>query len=318
MGSKQQVPDGMLINCRNPIIEEALGDRLVGGKREATELSVADFDGSRWKLVCGVDAPHVATVHLYVGGWSELEKVGGKEVLESLYGGMVVEAAPGYKVAVSVDCDACQDKEATLEKLILLKRHLVGAPLTEKFEALADGSAAQGPVITVPWRDSGEALYRLTQNDPAAPENYDRVLVVYAIDFPDETDRAMCRIFLQQFAEQHKKIGSAPPVVFSEAKHPPLEIRPLVGAKQERFVGYVSFTVFKRNVDSPAKLAKKVDLCLAFRHYLHYHVKAAKTNLHMRMRRKVRQWLQVLNRAFLSSSTAKEKKTISGRTFTRK
>jgi hypothetical protein len=38
----------------------------------------------------------------------------------------------------------------------------------------------------------------------------------------------------------------------------------------------------------------------------------------MRLRRKVRQWLQVLNRAFLSSSTAKEKKTISGRTFTRK
>ena len=137
----------MLIDCRNPIIEEALGDRLVGGKREATELSVADFDGSRWKLVCGVDAPHVATVHLYVGGWSELEKVGGKEVLESLYGGMVVEAAPGYKVAVSVDCDACQDKEATLEKLILLKRHLVGAPLTENFEALADGSAARGPSL---------------------------------------------------------------------------------------------------------------------------------------------------------------------------
>ena len=72
----------------------------------------------------------------------------------------------------------------------------------------------------------------LTQNDPAAPENYDRVCVVYSVDFPDETDRAMCRILLQQFAEQHRKIGSAPPVVFSESKNPPLEIRPLVGAKQ--------------------------------------------------------------------------------------
>ena len=47
MGSKQQVPDGMLIGPKNPIIEEALGDRLIGGKREAAELSVADFDGSR-------------------------------------------------------------------------------------------------------------------------------------------------------------------------------------------------------------------------------------------------------------------------------
>ena len=179
MGSKQQVPDGMLIGPKNPIIEEALGDRLIGGKREAAELSVADFDGSRWKLVCTPDQPNVATVHLDVGGWSEIEKVGGRDVLESLYAG-------------------------------------------------------------------------------------------------------------------------------------------IVGAKQEGFVGYVSLTVFARHVDSTEKLAKKVDLCLAFRHYLHYHIKAAKTNLHMRMRRKVRGWLQVLNRATLSSEAPKEKKTISGRTFTRK
>jgi actin related protein 2/3 complex subunit 2 len=92
----------------------------------------------------------------------------------------------------------------------------------------------------------------------------------------------------------------------------------LVGAKQEGFVGYVSLTVFARHVDSPEKLGKKVDLCLAFRHYLHYHIKAAKTNLHMRMRRKVRGWLQVLNRAALASEAPREKKTISGRTFTRK
>ena len=71
MGSKQQVPDGMLIGPKNPIIEEALGDRLIGGKREAAELSVADFDGSRWKLVCTPDQPNVATVHLDVGGWTE-------------------------------------------------------------------------------------------------------------------------------------------------------------------------------------------------------------------------------------------------------
>ena len=114
----------MIIGPKNPIIEEALGDRLVGGKREAAELSVADFDGSRWKLVCTPDQPNIATVHLDVGGWSEIEKVGGRAVLESLYAGMVVEPAPSYKVAVSVDCDTCQEKEATLEKMILLKRHL--------------------------------------------------------------------------------------------------------------------------------------------------------------------------------------------------
>ena len=39
--------------------------------------------------------------------------------------------------------------------------------------------------------------------------------------------------------------------------------------------------------------------------------------LHMRMRKKVNGWLQVLNRAFMPAEE-KEKKTSSGKTFTRK
>ena len=113
--------------------------------------------------MCTPDQPNIATVHLDVGGWAEIEKVGGRDVLESLYAGMVVEPAPTYKLAVSVDCDACQDKEQTLEKMILLKRHLVGAPFMQKFEALAKGTSQEGPVVTVPWRDSGEAVYVLTR-----------------------------------------------------------------------------------------------------------------------------------------------------------
>mmetsp|Transcript_19509 Transcript_19509/g.61085 ORF Transcript_19509/g.61085 Transcript_19509/m.61085 type:complete len:319 (+) Transcript_19509:656-1612(+) len=317
MGSKA-LPAGMKLGSGNPIIEEALGDRLVGGRREAAELSVSDFDGSRWKLACAPESLNIVTVHLDLGAWAALEQLGAREVLDTLYAGMTATPAPGYKVAVSVDCDACDDAAATVEKLILLKRHLLGAPFKAKFEALAAGAAAAGPVAVVPWRDSGEAVYVMAQNDPAAPQNYDRVCVVYSVDFPEETDRAMCRILLQQFAEQHRAIAHAPPVVFSEASKPPLEIRNLVGDREAGFVGYVSFTVFARHVDGAARLDKKVELCLAFRHYLHYHIKCAKTNLHMRMRRKVRGWLQLINRAFLKSDVEREKKTITGRTFTRK
>jgi len=307
----------MRLDEHNMIIEEALGDRLIGGQRVACELSVADFDGSRWKLKCDPESPNVVTVHLDLGCWKELEALGARGVLDSVYAGMVAPADAGYKVAVTVDCDACADPPGTLEKLIKLKRHLLGHPFTRALEALAAGTAAAGPVAVVPWRDSGEAAYVMAQNDPAQPQHYDRVCVVYAVDFPEETDRAMCRIMLQQFAEQHRKIGNAPPVVFHEAKSPPLEIRDLAAPRAD-LVGYVSFTVFKRHVDTPERLAKKVDLCLAFRHYLHYHIKCAKTNLHMRMRRKVRSWLQIINKAFMPSELGREKKTITGRTFTRK
>jgi actin related protein 2/3 complex subunit 2 len=316
MGSKKDVP-GMRLETTNMIIEESLGERLVGGQRAACELSVADFDGSRWKLKVDPAALSVVTVHLDIGCWKELEAIGARGVLDSVYAGMATQADPGYKVAVSVDCDACADKAGTLEKLIKLKRNLLGHPFAEAFAALAAGTASAGPVAVVPWRDSGEAVYVMAQNDPAQPQHYDRVCVVYAVDFPEETDRAMCRVMLQQFAEQHRKIGNAPPVVFSEAKAPPLEIRDLVQPRSD-LVGFVSFTIFARHVDTDARLAKKVDLCLAFRHYLHYHIKCAKTNLHMRMRRKVRAWLQILNKAIMPSNIEREKKTVSGRTFTRK
>ena len=157
----------------------------------------------------------------------------------------------------------------------------------------------------------------LTQNDPAQPQNYDRVCVVYSVDFPDETDRAMCRILLQQFAEQHRKIGAAPPVVFSEANHPPAEIRD-VARESPLIVGYVSFTIFDSHVKTPEKLNKTIDNLIGFRNYLHFHIKAAKTNLHMRMRRKVNGWIQIINRAIMTSEKPKDMKTSSGKTFTRK
>ena len=134
----------------------------------------------------------------------------------------------------------------------------------------------------------------------------------------------MGRVLLQQFAET--RVPGAPPVTFSEAKAPPLEIRDLVetsgflgfgGKKLPNVVGYVTLTVFKQHVDTPEKLADRVGLCVGFRNYLHYHIKASKTYLHMRMRKKVQTWLQVLNRAVHEQDTPAEKKTSSGKTFKR-
>ena len=71
MGSKQQVPDGMLIGPKNPIIEEALGDRLIGGKREAAELSVADFDGSRYHIKAAKTNLHMR-MRRKVRGWLQV------------------------------------------------------------------------------------------------------------------------------------------------------------------------------------------------------------------------------------------------------
>ena len=297
-------------------------------------------------------------MHVDLPCWRELSSLGGQAALDDVFAGLVAAPDPGYKVAVRVDCDAvaAADRPALLAKLIDIKRHLVGAPFADAFAKLAAGTATKGPVAALPWREGGEAVYvmagasarvppsfrsaarRLPSrlepsddraappgNDPAKPASYDRVAVVYAIDFPEETDRAMGRVLLQQFAET--RVPGAPPVTFSEAKAPPLEIRDLVetsgflgfgGKKLPNVVGYVTLTVFKQHVDTPEKLADRVGLCVGFRNYLHYHIKAAKTNQHMRMRRKVYSWLQILNRAVPKPAAGREMKTATGRSFFRK
>jgi len=312
------------------VAPSARGPTPVGtprGIRDARAAQVGDFDGCRFKLVCAPEALGVVTMHVDLPCWRELSSLGGQAALDEIFAGHVAAPDPGYKVAVRVDCDAvaAADRPALLAKLIDIKRHLVGAPFADAFAKLAAGTATKGPVAALPWREGGEAVYVMAGNDPAKPASYDRVAVVYAIDFPEETDRAMGRVLLQQFAET--RVPGAPPVTFSEAKAPPLEIRDLVatsgflgfgGKKLPSVVGYVTLTVFKRHVDTPEKLADRVGLCVGFRNYLHYHIKAAKTNQHMRMRRKVYSWLQILNRAVPKPAAGREMKTATGRSFFRK
>ena len=87
-------------------------------------------------------------------------------------------------------------------------------------------------------------------------------------------------------------MGGAPPCVFSEGSRPPREIQS-VGAESPTIAGYVSFVIFRSHVATPQKLEKTCDLLVGFRNYVHFHIKAAKTNMHMRMRRKVASWIQV-------------------------
>ena len=54
----------------------------------------------------------------------------------------------------------------------------------------------------------------------------------------------------------------------------------------------------------------------AYRAYLVFHVKAAKSQMHTRIRTRCSNWLQVLNRAMPEKLNV-EKKTIKGRTFNR-
>jgi Arp2/3 complex, 34 kD subunit p34-Arc len=73
------------------------------------------------------------------------------------------------------------------------------------------------------------ALLRIAQAD--------RVTVVYAVDFEELDERALCKVFLAEFPEAQRSANNAPPLAYTP--EPPRELQ---GCKiRGKPVGYLSF-----------------------------------------------------------------------------
>ncbi|CAM9922169.1 unnamed protein product [Phaeothamnion confervicola] len=172
------------------------------------------------------------------------------------------------------------------------------------FTALLRGEASAIPLMSLPWRKT-ETVYIVPQAD--------RVTVIFAVDFPRDDERAIAKVFLSEFADAHRSANNAPPCNLTP--EPPLELQGLRVDGSTKPVGYLSFVIFTQHVEEGRK-EKTITLLTGFRNYLHYHLKATKTYMHMRMRKRVATLLQVLNRA-IPGDEEKEKKTAQGRSFAR-
>ncbi|GMH67048.1 hypothetical protein TrLO_g5368 [Triparma laevis f. longispina] len=312
----------MHLESENKILMEALTSRLgPSQKREPCELKIADFDDVLYKLFVPPETPNLVTLHCAIKDWKGVKANGGGERLEETFPGCVVEAEEGFDVSVRVDADNVpkgpwgSTGEACARELADIKTLLVGAPLIKAFRVLESGGSPSPGITTItirkPTPDGGGEMHIVSKSD--------RVTVVFAVDFADETDKAITRIFLQEFVEAQRSVNNCPPANFSRGSEPPMEIQSLPNADgNPDIAGFISFTIFKSHVDSKPKMIQSAKQLVNFLTYLQYHVKATKTYMHMRMRSKVNSLLQVLTRAQQMSSEVKEKKTFTGKTFTRK
>jgi actin related protein 2/3 complex, subunit 2 len=230
-------------------------------------------------------------------------RLGSSELLANHFPGMESRPDAGYDLALEFNCDNLANPEETLNQISQLKRHVLGGPIHAAFSALARKSSPPAAAV-VPFRKN-ETIYIC----PSAA----KVVIVFFVDLTDNTDQALARVFLQEFVEAQRTVRSAPPVSYS--REPPREISSLVTAYNADAAGFISFAFEERHVQGE-QLEKAVTMLTGFRNYLHYHIKSSKTYLHMRMRKRVAGWLQVLNRAV--PDTDNEKKTASGKSFVRK
>jgi len=311
-GSAKRAEGMIFLKPQNMIVEEAIGTRLFDDppRREPCEITVSDFDDVRFKVSVPVDKLNMVTVNISLGavGARLREDLYGNEIMESVYPGMSVEPDSGFDFAISFDLDnLTMEPNELLTKVTTIRRYLLGAPIIKALNGLKDGTGSALPTMNIEMRQS-EGLFI----KPAA----DRCTVIYALQFTEETDRAVARVMLTQFAKESSKVNGAPPCSYSEARNPPMEIRDLPGIdKYAHGCGFISFVIFASHISDPEKFEKSVTMLTTFRNYIHYHIKASKTYLHMRMRKKVQGWLQVLNRAVHEQE--KEAKTASGKTFKR-
>lgn len=285
-----------------------VGARAKGSPRRRCARTCAD---THYRLEIPEDNVGIMRVSMFMPFFKELEAAGVQEHLRGIYGAALVAPRDGANVTLEFSiAPGTEVSKDFIRSVATLRRHAVACAFAGAMATVAGGKGAAGAPITI----------RLRQFEPihilARP---DRVSVIYALEFTDPTDRAIARIIAQEFAEAQRHVSNAPPMNFSD-REPPMELRGRAIAKQtESFVGYLSFAVFPKHFETEAKKAVVLNQLVLFRNYLDYHIKAAKSYLHMRMRARVDNWMQVLNRAHPEDPFAsKEAKTISGKTFTRK
>jgi len=297
----------ILLEFVNKVIEDNLLERMNGEfeKPPIIDYKCADFDGAIFHVSSSEASPSLVSISLQSSAAQALLKHGGDKLLKEKYGSNYV-AAPesGYDVTLQYDIDKVSpaDRAKVAGEIAKLKSYLYGSLVIRVCEEAEKGGSHT--LYDIPLRDSEERMW-------LRADSSDRVTVVFSINFTDADDIVFGKVFLQEFK---KSVAGAPSVDFIY-KTPPLELKEVSQLPRSENIGYVTFVLFDRHFKGDKKIGV-AEAIPTFRNYLHYHIKCAKSHLHTRMRNRVELLLQILNRA--KQELDKEKKTASGRTFTRK
>lgn len=286
----------IFLDSGHPIVENIFREKLVpDSKREPLDVKIADFDDVSYEIKVDRESEDIVQMKMHMKVLGDIQ-TSVKPMLRKKYGDYLKSED---KSSVTLELDLRNPKEKDTDKIVRLmgnlKRNALGAPLEAAFASLAAGNAGKLQPVVI--------NYRRTEQIILVPAS-DRVNVIISVDFEDDTDAALAEIFLQEFQGAKRSVPSAPNVLFSRDR--PGELRGVKGLrKQDQEVGYIMFQVFSAHVkDNPDKLISHL---LGLRSYLHYHIKAAKAQLHERMRTRVDNLMQLLNRARPQEDEKKKK-----------
>jgi actin related protein 2/3 complex subunit 2 len=300
----------ILLEPGNRILGETVSAQLIRDsnneeKREAVDVRLCDFDDVNYRIVIEKENRSQMRISFSAPWWNQIKDHGGQEALDKYYKDLISEPEQGYDVSLMVNLDTPPAKpEELIQKLSMLKSNLLGGVFDHFLANVLKGG--KGSSFRFKLRSDTEIFFI-----PAA----ERVTVIFSLDFKEKVDRAVAKVFMQEFLNERKTIGAAPPFQF--AANPPAELKEFgITEPVPGLLGFCSFPILKSHVDKDKK-EKAIAVLQSFRTYLQYHIKCSKSFFHQRMRLRVKELLLVLNRAKQEPLQEAQKKTITGRTFTR-
>lgn len=326
------IPPMLNLENFNLSLEKSLTELFTAETYVSVDRIVSDFDNTVFR-VSTPDREDKSKIILsiYLKCFNDLVKYGDVvNYLKTVYVDNEVyqvldQPEQGYNFSIYINLEKTKtiDQGAVIDKLALLKRNALAAPFEkafQRYDVLAKEGVEKNVDLFAPEEDNRETIsvinYREDESIYIKPSN-DRVTVIFTALFKDETDKIFGNVFLQEFVDARKRaIQNAPQVLFS-AHEPPLELRALPEFENynQTDKGFVTFVLFPRHLVAQ-KRENTISQIQLFRTYFHYHIKCSKAYLHSRMRKRVLEYLKILNRAKPELEEKEvEKKTVTGRRF---
>jgi len=293
----------ILLETANVIVRNLIQDWF-NNDGKPFDILCADFDGAAYKVTA--DKGNTLTVSFKAPAADSLLKQGGKDYLAKVYGPNLISPASGFDVTLSIPFNTSPNERAALAlRCASLKSYLFASILLIRMEAASKSTVVPG-LVDIALRSQKERMF-------VRQDGTDRITVIFSIEFQAHNDSVIGQVFCNEFANKDAQ-GSASPTV-SYSPKPPSELKDIKNLPAGERISYLTFVIYDRHWKG-SKMETSAFTIVSFRNYLHYHLKCCKSYLHTRMRTRVDNLLKVLNRA--KQETSSQKKTATGRTFTRK
>ncbi len=325
-GSSSSLPkDGMMtINSMHPKLKELLSPFLSNESRskcfERTyedplllmDEDLVDF-GCRFHIVVKkisheAEEKFVVIVSVGVVGWDEV-KDHAMSALKAIFGAINVHEIELqrkidtsisdchddlYNVSIkvnSLEIPQGQSLTSCFESLYNVRLIILGCRLIDQFKRLSNKkeSFSKSEDHYESFMIPIQRRCRISHSMVVTSSGSDRIIVVIPVVFSDATDKALAKLFLQQFqgAQRMSSAKNAPICDFRRPNDPPREVISVDSLRNicvDDLAGFISFTFLDNQFQSADDQRKVTNNLLMLLDFLDYHVKCSKSYMHMRMR----------------------------------